>query len=988
VILRIFFWTIFFLSLSDSCFAQKNSVLVGSVRDIGTRQPLFGCKISAIDVNNRRAAVRHTLSVEDGTFKIVLPEGVYRIFSGDTADSDFPKNKVVTKLAAGQVIRIALFASPDSPAHLTADKSGDEVSVANLTDKDAGAGLRRIPGLIVTDDDLNTLQNQTIISGNLGMRYNQILVNNSPLQSMQQLSGAYPVSVIPAGFIDKAELSFFPDHSRPFEFSGGVANIITRPRSDRKFLSLQLGSGLSPSYQKEFLQDQVGNVEWLGFPGAVRNKPENFPTTHSRAFLNELNIQEQVDLSRKMPNNLGAASKNNNWPDLRVLLEGGTNIRLRKKLLSLVGFIGYDAVKRIEKSRTQSSADFSKNLYPFNTDVALIKSQSVNTNYISANQLGAGVNATLDFDRNSIYLKTLFVNQFQHNYMQRTNVSRPDEDTLARDALYITGRRQLSWSAQLAGAHALGKDNKFRLAWQFAYSYLLEQQPDDRNILLRRDSTGKSLYALARQSAASLSSADASFTNSFRRWVDRTQNDFNGAINIETPVGNKVLQMISGGIGIQNSSRKVETDLYQVQGTDYYPTDQLFAPDRYYPGGLSLSNYYVRTDRKNNSGIIRQTNRPNYSGSSNLGWAFLRLRAGIGKLSADASVRIESNARLVSALQYEYLEGFKYPQPFPLDQNTQVAKMSVLPAIRIGLEPSENLKISLAWFSSISRPDLQELSLWRYYDASEGVVYTGNPGLDQACIENFSADVNFRSRGGFSATARGYYRSFFKPIENVVSPYGAGNIYSVPYNMPSARSLGANLSLAFSLREFLKNTWASPFTLFVDANYGRSIVEEGPIRNGSSAKIHEHRLSGSPDYSISSGLTVAFYRWPSLTAVFQTTGDWLEFVGSGQQYHLQNGNTIHATPSILRKGTEMLNIQAGHTLFKNTLSVIAGVANLLAQPAVRYQDLNGNKKFDNGLKLISGNGQAGFYQSGTDAEFNNIQTQQTFYLRLVFRLDK
>ncbi|MCP2936988.1 hypothetical protein NK983_30295, partial [Salmonella enterica subsp. enterica serovar Typhimurium] len=79
-----------------------------------------------------------------------------------------------------------------------------------------------------------------------------------------------------------------------------------------------------------------------------------------------------------------------------------------------------------------------------------------------------------------------------------------------------------------------------------------------------------------------------------------------------------------------------------------------------------------------------------------------------------------------------------------------------------------------------------------------------------------------------------------------------------------------------------------------------------------------------------------------------------------------NGNEVLTIPHYYTKGRSQLDLQVFQPFFKSRLKLIAGINNILAEATLLYQDLNGNKKYDEALVLLRSNGSTGFYKSGID----------------------
>ncbi|MBI3883253.1 MAG: TonB-dependent receptor [Sphingobacteriales bacterium] len=456
-------------------------------------------------------------------------------------------------------------------------------------------------------------------------------------------------------------------------------------------------------------------------------------------------------------------------------------------------------------------------------------------------------------------------------------------------------------------------------------------------------------------------------TNSGRLWRDSKENTFTGQVNILFPFNMfKQSQVLSGGIYIQTRKRDFYSDLLLTNGTGYYSLDNIIAPERYYPGGLSITNYYA-----NHPGSNAAINPwANYTASANIGSSYIKSETHFTNwLSLDWGFRVESNSYLVSSTQYLYSVGYRNPQSAALNINYNINKVNVLPSANLKYQLTHDLQFHAAYFKTLNRPQLQELSIYKYYDARSFMVKTGNPLLFNSTINNIDYGASWILNSSTNVSVSGFYKKIDQPIENVVSAYGNGNILSMPHNMPSATVKG--LTVAFNAKlDFIDQTsWLSNIIVFGNATFLHSRVNGGPLRSSSTPYVAPHSLSGTPNYTFNTGIVIQHPSYPQLTVLYNSTGDYLSAVGSA------------TTPDYRVKGRGQLDLQLSHKILKSRIEIIAGVNNLLKSAYVEYQDLNGNKKFDQPLTVKN---TTGIYNSGTDNTIINLNTQRTYYFTLSY----
>jgi len=886
-----------------------------------------------------------------------------------------------------------------------ADGVSDRLDKKNIqpgTDKDGAQLLKRL-NCVILENKAGSANLSSLNIFGLGERYNQVLFNGAPFPSFSPTGRAWPLDLIPVETIEEASAFRIANSSIPAGFAGGTIAIRTKDMPDHNFFYIKAGSGSSSATNgKDFYSDRSSGGEWLSFPGSMRDLPGAFPTTRTQFSLDQLNPQEQVDRSKMLKNNLAPVSHGSTKPNDKEVLGFGRIISLKKGgTIGLLALINHEGAERIDGSTVQAAPDLTANLYPFaDGSKPLIRSFSEDINYRYASRSGAMLNASILFGNNKVSLKNFFSHRFTNTYTRRSLLFKPDEDSLAHTGINYLTEQTTFLHTQLSGEHALGGNGKFKLNWQASYAYLRQQNPDERNFLLRQDTANGNTYEIARPQVIlsvdplnpnSQSTIDPSFTNSARQWRDATEHDFTGSVSILVPFNvSDQVQVLSGGVSIQSKYRVLHSDLLLTRGTGYYSLNDLLAPERYFPGGLSVANYFINGRSifaASNSAYIDGTNRGNYVASGNLGSAYIKLEDHLmNSLSLNWGLRLESNSQLVSSTQYAYSTGFKNPQLLTIDENTRVTNTDVLPSVELVYQPLSKVQLHAAGFRTVSRPELQELSAYKHYDALSFMVTTGNQLLANSLVNNYDIGLDWDPHTGCHIAVAGFYKRIDQPIENILSPYSnsAGNLASTPYNTPSADVRGLTAAFRTNLRFIAAASWLEEITFFAGGSWLTSSVSGGSVKSAVTPNVVEHKLSGSPDHTMNAGVVIQHPSWPMLTVLYNRTGDYISALGSGTRYKLSNAAEISAIPDYRVKDRDQLDIQISQKLFRSRVQLIAGVNNLTNSAYTEYQDLNGNKKFDQPLALITKNNSGGYFNGGVDNTVLSIKAQRTYYLTVSY----
>ncbi len=1013
---------IFFFSIQ--CSAQSsNGFVKGKVIDGSTQSTLNG-----VEVIKEGTSIKSATLV-DGTYLLKLKKGsnniIYKIHGfqtkvisnvniqpGQITYLDILLLPIAQKLTAAtkKIASIDSVKSQDSIVRTTFIKEShlsiyNQVSNSNsqfdfIPEANIGAGidrngvqiLKRLNGVIVQDFPATPNMQSLNIFG-LGDRYNQVLFNGTVLNSMEPLSKSYPLDMLPVQAYESVSVQKIANGSIPADFAGGTVAIKTKDFPDNNYFYLQAGGGFSDATKgKDFFSDKRNKWEALSFPGSIRELPHEFPTSKSANSFNTKNPQEQVYLSRQLKNNLAPVNYGGSKLNEQFLLGFGKIIQLKGgKKIGIIGLLNQSKTELIDESTVQIAPDVAANPFPF-TDISkeLIPAQATDINYRYVSQLGGSLNASLVYRQNKISLRNFFGSQFSNIYTQRTQVYKPDEDTLAHDGInYLTTQRKFLLT-QLSGEHGFGINGRFKLNWQAAYNYSNQENPDERNFLLNHDPAYRDRYEIARPNAAPFipvsntpSSLDPNLTNSGRLWRNQTDNNFEGFVNILAPFNlfNQA-QVISGGIDIQSKNRVFRSDLLPTKGTGNYSLDSLLAPERYYPGGLTVTNYFSTVVGSYSN--VQPYNRGNYSASANFGSSYIRLQNQFSKLlSVDLSVRVESATQLVSNAEYIYVAGYRNPGFNAVDKNTFVNKIDILPSVLVKYQLVNKVQVHAAYTKTLNRPALQELTSYRYYDPIAFMVKIGNPILKTTSITNYDAGFNWVPNAGSSVSISGFYKQIDQPIEYILSAYTSSSMMMKPHNTAPATIRGIELAFRLKLNKISNASWLSNFSVFGNGTWLKSKVKAGPVRTLLSP-IPEHTLSGSPDYAVNTGIIIQQPRFPEITILYNRTADYIAVLGSGKLYAHADGNTIAAIPDYRVKGKQQLDIQVGQKIFRSKMQITVGVTNLLDNPYIVYQDLNGNKKFDAPLILQTINNHGGYYLNGTDNTVTSIKSQRTYYLTLAY----
>jgi len=898
--------------------------------------------------------------------------------------------------------------APGGDAHrlrLVSDNAcQNTLSAADISegvDRDLSWIMRRAGGTFLSPALTPSLGEGLVISG-MGERYNQLLVNGMPAIWAGTTGRRYLTSVFPSEAIEQVSVNQWGNAALPADFAGGQVNLRWKDIPAKDFTTVQAGASfLQGGGDAVMTRSPWSATQWMGIPTAFRAIPDGFPDTRSRSPLAGINLQEKADLLEQLPNGLEAETGTPFFSGTRFLF--GIGRRYKDKNDATWGFTAHLLHQTKQQSGNASltfNPDLSDNPYPFSAAKPLALAYTTDQITFTGSSLSFAVGSAVSFRRNIIRLHLQAVGALDEVVTERSDIHKPDEDTVANIAQMYQPNKLGLISTQLSGEHALGNGSRLQLTWQVTYSFSKPEKPDERHFLLRDYTPGGDVSVVTPLvtpvpdrnnvgNAALAANLDAIFPNSYRLWESAKDHQFAARAGMRFPfqfLGRS--HVMDGGLFMQTHYREQYADRLMYWGGRPGSPESVIGEGQYYPGGVNVEAYYSKII--SSAGFfqvsdLQEDNLGNYTGSLNNGAAYLQY-AGylLPGLVLDLGLRAESSSRLVSSTEYNYFELFKKPRLTTLNENATVSRFDLLPLVSLRYEPLKNLILQASYFETVNHPQMQELAPYRYYDPASFVVYKGNPFLTSSRIRHIVAGISWHSARGTGFYAAFFHRNLEQPIEEVVSGFPGSQAVSMvtPYNMPDARVTGvrAGFELPFSRKG--RSLWS-----YVSVRAGgvltQSEVESGPLRSGFVPEVTAHRLVGTPDYTAYGGLVVNHPSGFGFSAIYQAIGPRLHAVGSGQTIIPDGNKAVLAVPHYQENERSEINIQLSWSMFKKHLSVVCGADNLFRTPYILYQDLNGDGKFGDALRVTPMSG-GGRYESGQDNVLRRVDQTPGYYFRLMY----
>ncbi len=376
-----------------------------------------------------------------------------------------PKNMegvVVKATSRRQENTAALLAFQKNNTALSSGLASD--FIRRTPDKNTGEVLKRVSGASIQDGKF-------VIVRGLSDRYNSAVINNAQLPSTEPDKKAFSFDVIPSALIDNIIINKTATPELTGEFAGGLVQINTKDVPSKNMLSLGISLGFNTqSVFKDFISNERGKTDWIGFNNGNRSLPEGFPST-SQSYRSlggtSEGIEQQIELSKLFRNDVYNEKKYKALPTQAYSLTWGNSLRLKNGAV-------FGTILSLQYRNSMLRYSVERRLHEENGNV-LVQLQDEQNKY-SVNA-GALANFTYVKGRHKISFKNLFNQLLEDNYYSRSGVSNDRiQDINFRSSVF--NQRSL-YSGQLEGEHQLTSSG-IKIRWNGNLSFNSKTQPDIR----------------------------------------------------------------------------------------------------------------------------------------------------------------------------------------------------------------------------------------------------------------------------------------------------------------------------------------------------------------------------------------------------------------------------------------------------------------------------------------------------------------------------
>lgn len=706
-----------------------------------------------------------------------------------------------------------------------------EEQISKTLDRDAAQVLKRVPGITIKDE-------QFVVSRGLAERYNPVMLHNTYAPSLETDVRSFSFATIPSSQLDRILVFKSPAADLPGDFAGSVVKIFTKSIPDENGWVIDYSTQFRAGTTFQDFYHQQRNPEFLtGYNTGFYNLPSDFPVNAQKA------AGSNLEYAGKSLKNLWRAEKGTAIPDQRL------TVTYNKKFS--IGNVRVGNINALSYSNSFATYSVDRGDYTDTDPNYLYNDKQYNQ------QVRTGLLSNWAFKINSNHLiefKNLFNVSSQDQYVKRYGVDGTISGGENNGAFYKVYRG--IYSSQLMGKHDLFK-KLTTVEWVAGYNNTYRDQPDFKRYISK---------------AGVIYIPNTVTPTQLGKFYSTLQEDsYSGGVSVKQliPISGNPLQSpeVKAGIFFENKTRSFQARNigYTTSTTNFnqnlatLPIDQLLQPQNINnTTGLQIGEATNAQD--------------SYTAQNNLLAYYAMLSMPVStKFKLDAGVRFEDNL--------QQLHSYSVSLAAPVDPRYWTKR--VLPSANLSYNFTDKMLVRGAYGETLNRPEFREFAPFSFYDFNMNFIYTGNPNLQVAKIQNFDLRWEFYPTKGEMITVGGFYKDFVNPVESYVDPLnsGGGNKLVTYYNSKTAKVYGIEAEAKKSLAgltpsafldklNFMVNTTVAASTAYVPDNY----------LNGRAAS---HPLQGQAPYVINASL---YYNseasgW-QVNLLYNTTGNTVYIVGT------------------------------------------------------------------------------------------------------------
>lgn len=814
-------------------------------------ETLPGATIKVAEIN------RTVHAGADGTYLLSLPPGNYTIevtyisyqtkrITGVTVqagrntpldvllktDSKSLSEVVVTSSYRRASIE-GLYARQKNSAGMTDGITAEQIS--RTPDNNTAQVLKRVSGVQIS-------QNKYVVVRGLSDRYNNVYLNDAPLPSSEPNRRDFAFDMIPSALLDNIVVNKTATPDLTGEFTGGLVQVYTKDIPDENFFQINIGSGYnSRATGKDFIGLERSKYAYFGFGDDSYDKPSGMTFKEYIEMLPSFEpASANAEARQKAASFLSSIPVN--WKMYRYTakpiqtyqLSFGRTIPIKDTRFGLVAALTY---------RNEQEADQDDQYYPTVQDYK-------GTDYAFTTTLGGSLNMAYAFGKNKFSLKNTYNRKLSDGLYWFNGKDFTGGRGGGRYSYSNTTIIHQMFQSQLGGEHTFTKRN-IKLDWNAGIADLDRDQPYNKIMNMYGSDEIENYYAY------NFSDLQADMGSLYYSGLKEKM--YTWAANVLVPF--KLLDLNQTlKLGQQGRYRRADFgyDFFKLRnlrqaggggggdfsGRAYY--------DVYSPGTFanSLLYLYPISGSGQDAGGISGSG---YKGFQRLNavYAMLDLKP-LERLRITGGVRMEKNDQNVHTTQSNQDGVVK-------DSLVNISKTDWLPSVNTIYSLTPKMNIRAAWYKTVARPDLRELSTFQYYDFTVFRLISGGD-LEPTQIQNFDLRFEFYPSPGEIISISGFHKRFFHPIELQLT--GTSGKPLLQYkNLESAKDKGIEVDFRKSLNFFSqvspvwRNLYLSGSFTYVDASVEfQPQISYDPVTGEPVTPRRNRPLYGQSPYIINGGI--------------------------------------------------------------------------------------------------------------------------------------
>ncbi|WP_165851368.1 TonB-dependent receptor [Brumimicrobium aurantiacum] len=884
----LFLITLTFIALTSTTQAQKGFI-VGAVNDQTTGELLPGVRVM---VKNQKIGAYSDL---DGAFKINVAEGTYdlvvtymgydtlemkevNVLSNQTTTLALMNLKSETSDFDEVIVKAKRKTNTENAILSLKQKSSkmiDGMSSAKFKktgDSDAGAAMRRIPGVSLSDG-------KYIFIRGIGDRYSKTLLNGLEVPGLDPDRNTVQMDLFPTKMINNIVVYKTASADLPADYAGGLIDVTLNSAATEKTRSISFGTAYNPNYhfKSNYLTYDKSGADALGFGAGSREIPavNNIPFfAETIADPDGAEAKRYKEILSSFNPNL-AAMEANSLMDVSIGANVGDNFKKEKYTIGYNFNMNYKNETKFYEDALYSRYGLSNDRNTTELEVRELQEGNYGENEVL---LSGMLGVSLNTDKSSYNFNLL--------HLQNGNSTAGifDYENTDQGAVFSGFQHNLEYAqrsltnAILSGKHRI-KDGDWNLSWSSSSSLSSIDNPDIR--FTRYEIRNDGSYNIGTESG-------------FPERIWRELNEFNTSAKADI-------------------ERKLK--LFGNDGLLKFGAVQSYKKRDYTIRSFSINVRNVELTGDPNE-LFAEENLWPYNGDISKGTTFEtpfipvnpnQFESSVMSSGAYALTEISPSERLklIFGIRSEY-----YSQRYTgrdqlgnnvLNNDVVLDELGFFPSLNMVYSVSEKQNIRISYGKTTARPSFKELSYSEILDPITGRTFIGglfrdandllgveywDGNLVSTDIHNFDLRWEIFHGRGQTFSISGFYKMFNNPIEVVQFATQAGAFQ--PRNVGDGTVLGLEIEGRQSL-EFISKK-LSNFKLAVNVTLTESQIKlsateyESRVNNARNGQvIDEYRdMAGQAPWIINGG--------------FEYTGDkgFAKNLNAGIYYNVQGETLLYS----------------------------------------------------------------------------------------------